>query len=267
MKIESSANPMGDTLKYHCAVTEDLPGIGARARQGVMNQPPLDHVEAWVFDLDNTLYPASCNLFAQIDLRMKAFIREVVGCGEMRAHEIQKAYFHAHGTTLRGLMDNHGVDPEVFLARCHDIDHSAVPPSPALDGALHRLEGRKLIFTNGSVRHAGAVTDRLGISHHFEAVFDIAAAGYVPKPAPGPYREMLARHRLDPLVTAFVEDSARNLLPAHELGMTTVWVRNDAHWASEGSDGAHVHHETDDLVVWLEALLAAREAGGSPPAS
>jgi putative hydrolase of the HAD superfamily len=111
------------------------------------------------------------------------------------------------------------------------------------------------------------VTDRLGVSHHFEAVFDIAAADYVPKPAPGPYRELLARHGLDPKATAFVEDIARNLLPAHELGMTTLWVRHDTHWASDGAGGAHVHHETDDLVAWLEALLAAREAGGGQPAS
>ncbi len=232
-----------------------------------MRQAALDHVEAWVFDLDNTLYPASCNLFAQIDVRMKAFIREVLGCGEARAHEVQKAYFLAHGTTLRGLMDNHGVDPEIFLARCHEIDHSVVPPSPALDAALHRLDGRKLIFTNGSVRHAEAVTGRRGVPPPVEARFDSAAADYVPKPAPGPYRELLARHDLDPRVTAFVEDSARNLLPAHELGMTTIWVRHDTHWATDGADGEHVHHETDDLVEWLEALLAAREAGAAPPAS
>lgn len=232
-----------------------------------MSQSDLDRVEAWVFDLDNTLYPASCNLFAQIDQRMKAFIRSVLGCDEARAHETQKAYFHAHGTTLRGLMENHGVDPEDFLAHCHDIDHSVVPPSPALDSALHRLAGRKLIFTNGSVRHAAAVTERIGISHHFEAVFDIAAADYVPKPAPGPYREMLARHGLDPQRTAFIEDSARNLAPAHALGMTTVWVRHDTHWATDGADGDHVHHETDDLVAWLEALIAGREAGRGPSAS
>jgi len=218
----------------------------------------IDHVDVWVFDLDNTLYPASCDLFAQIDDKMRSFITELLGCDETRSREIQKGFFLSHGTTLRGLMDHHGVDPHDFLAHCHAIDHSVVPPSPALDRALHALEGRKLIFTNGSVRHAESVLDRLGVSHHFEGIFDIVAADYVPKPDIAAYRSFIRRHDLDPRSAAMFEDMAKNLVPAHALGMTTVWIRHDRHWSSEGAEGDHVHHVTDDLLDWLEATIAAR---------
>jgi putative hydrolase of the HAD superfamily len=216
----------------------------------------LRRAAAWVFDLDNTLYPPACDLFDQVDVRMKEFIACFLGVDPEEAFRVQKRYFREHGTTLRGLMANHGMAPEPFLDYVHDVDLATVPASPRLSGALGRLPGRKLLFTNASAAYAGRVLDRLGITHHFEVLFDIAAAGYVPKPEPVIYHQLVAEHGLDPRRTVMVEDMARNLVPAADLGMTTVWVRTDTPWGREGL-GDHVHHVVDDLVGWLEAVAAA----------
>lgn len=216
----------------------------------------LGHVEAWVFDLDNTLYPASSSLFPQIDVRMRGFIADRLGMPLDEAFQLQKRYYREFGTTLRGLMLVHGIEPDEFLAYVHDIDHSVLAAAPLLDRALERLPGRKLIFTNGSERHAERVVERLGIGRHFEAVFDIAAARYIPKPQPETYAMMVGRFGIDPRVSAMVEDIHRNLVPADAIGMTTVWVREDHHpdflvAAQDDGDLRHVHHITDDLVAWL----------------
>jgi putative hydrolase of the HAD superfamily len=223
----------------------------------------LDHVEAWVFDLDNTLYPASCNLFAEIDRRMAAFIGEAIGVDALEARRIQKAYFDEYGTTLRGMMLNHAVDPDHFLDYVHRIDMTPLAPSPALETALAAIEGPKFIFTNGSARHAEKVMDRLGVAHHFDGVFDVTAASFRAKPDPEAYLGLIRRHDLVPAATAFFEDLMRNLAPAAALGMTTVWVRDEESRRNGGgpqSPPPYVHHETDDLVGWLEALAAARRA-------
>ena len=217
----------------------------------------LGGAAAWVFDLDNTLYPASCDLFAAIDTRMRRFIAEALDVELEEARALQKRYFLDYGTTLRGLMNRHGTDPRPFLDYVHAIDVDVVPPSPALDSALGRLAGRKLIFTNASVGHARRVMGRLGVERHFEAVFDIEAAGYVPKPDPAVYRILVERYGLDPAKTVMIEDIARNLAPAAALGMTTVWVRTGSPWGADGKDRGHVHHVADDLVAWLEAVVAA----------
>jgi len=211
----------------------------------------LVEAETWVFDLDNTLYPASSNLFAQIDVRMRGFIADYLGVAEDEAHRVQKAYFHEYGTTLRGLMTRHGMEPHAFLEHVHDIDVSPVQPSPALEAALSRLPGRKVIFTNATTAHAGRVMDRLGVGHHFEAVFDIERAGYLPKPRAEIYEKLVRDFACDPANTVMVEDIARNLAPAAALGMTTVWVKTETRWGREGGEGGHVHFETDDLVAWL----------------
>ena len=232
------------------------------------NETLLDHVDVWIFDLDNTLYHASHRLFDQVDRRIGGFIEGLLGVDPIEARRLQKDYFRAHGTTLRGLMDRHGVEPDAFLDFVHDIDYSPIPRSEALAKALGELPGRKLIFTNGTVEHAERVCERLGVWQHFEAVFDIVASGYVPKPSPGPYAQLLDRHRVDPLRAALFEDIARNLEPAHALGMTTVWIRTDSAWGAEGAAGVHVHHATDDLASWLAALVARRRAsltGRGPP--
>jgi putative hydrolase of the HAD superfamily len=219
----------------------------------------LNHVAAWVFDLDNTLYPATSSLFPQIDVRMRRFIAERLGMGLDEAFALQKRYYREFGTTLRGLMLVHGLEPDAFLDYVHDIDHSVLEAAPRLDAALAALAGRKLIFTNGSESHAVKVLERLGIARHFEAIFDIAAAAYVPKPDPETYARIVARHALDARAAAMVEDIHRNLVPAAAIGMTTVWVRHADHpddgvLRQDEADLAHVHHVTDDLPAWLERV-------------
>ncbi len=219
----------------------------------------LDHVESWVFDLDNTLYPAASSLFPQIDVRMREFIAERLGLPLDEAYRLQKQYYREFGTTLRGLMTVHGLEPDAFLDYVHDIDHSVLDEAPALDAALGKLKGRKFIFTNGSERHAEKVLARLGIARHFDAVFDIAAACFIPKPQPECYHAMVGRFGIDARRSAMVEDIQRNLVPAAAIGMTTVWVRADGHpdfpvLHQAGEDLSHVHHITDDLVGWLERV-------------
>ncbi len=226
-----------------------------------MNKQPsrdsrkFGHIDTWVFDLDNTLYPARHNLFDLVDQRIGEFIANALDLDLSAARRVQKDYFRAHGTTLSGLMINHNIDPSVFLDYVHDIDVTRLPPSPELDRALARLAGRKVVFTNGSTRHAEQVMARLGIAHHFDGIFDIVEADYVPKPHPGAYAAMVERHRIEPRTAAMVEDMARNLEPASEMGMTTVWVRNDNPWGSEGSDGDYIDHVIDDLAEWLTELV------------
>ena len=216
-----------------------------------------DRVETWIFDLDNTLYPASCNLFSQVDARMSAFIQDLLSLEPGDARRVQKRYFREHGTTLRGLMDHHQVDPEAFLDYVHDIDFSVIPHAPGLEAALSRLAGRKLVFTNATVPYSKQVLGRLGISHHIEAIFDIVAADYRPKPEPACYRQLIEEHAIDPARAVLVEDIARNLAPAAALGMTTVWVPNDEDWSQDTAEDGHVHHVAEDLAAWLEGLLAA----------
>ena len=219
----------------------------------------LDDVADWIFDLDNTLYPAHCNLFAQVDRRIGQFIEGELGLDAIEARLLQKRYFREHGTTLAGLMANHAVDPGAFLDFVHDIDVSPVPPSPALDQVLARLPGRKFIFTNGSTAHADRVTGRLGVSHHFEGVFDIIAADYRPKPDPATYDKLIRQHGIVPATAAMVEDLPRNLRPAAALGMTTVLVLTGEEWAETDRTGDHIHHVTDDLVGWLTTQFPQRK--------
>lgn len=220
----------------------------------------LHRADVWIFDLDNTLYPASCNLFEQVDRHMGAFISDLLGIDRTEARGIQKRYFREHGTTLRGLMVNHDVDPHRFLNYVHDIDYSPVPVDPVLDEALAALPARKVIFTNGTKHHAERVLERLGITDHFEAVYDIVDADFIPKPSPGPYRDMIDRHGIDPASAVMVEDIAKNLIEPAALGMQTVWVRTDHAWSGDGVHDGAVHHVTDDLGEWLAALVRERAA-------
>lgn len=226
------------------------------------NHPPaLRHVDAWIFDLDNTLYPASSNLFAQIDLRMRQFISEALHLSLEDAFVLQKRYYHEYGTTLRGLMLAHGIEPSVFLAYVHDIDCSVLPPAPQLNEALAHLDGRKIIYTNGSERHAENVLAQLNLTRHFDSIFDIRAADYIPKPNTDSYRRMADYCSVDASRSAMFEDIARNLAPAAAAGMTTVWVREEGHtqWGGAVSDDlSHIHHVTNDLAGWLAGVVAAR---------
>lgn len=211
-------------------------------------------VRSWIFDLDNTLYDWRCDLFGQIDKRMTAFIAERFGLDQASARSLQKLYFAEHGTTLRGLMREHAVDPTAFLDYVHDIDFSALSPEPRLRRALQRLPGRKLVFTNADSAYAWRVIERLGVADCIEAVFDIADADFEPKPEPETYRRMVRRHGVDPSAALMVEDIARNLKPAADLGMTTAWLRTGSRWGKEGSEGEHVHYVIDDLAAWLDSL-------------
>lgn len=224
----------------------------------------LDHVDTWIFDLDNTLYPARCRLFDQIDKRIADFIGNFFSVDHVEAKRIQKSYFKEYGTSLRGLMQRHGIAPEEYLNYVHDIDFSGLEPAERLNGALHRLPGRKLIFTNADVPYAERVMARLGIRHHFEEIYDIAAADYVPKPFPAAYSTLIERYGVEPTTSTFFEDIARNLAPAHALGMTTVWVRHDDAWSSWGADEVPVHYTTDDLAGWLEVAVDGLKAGDKP---
>ncbi len=230
--------------------------LGAAA-VGAHPVPKTDEVEVWLFDLDNTLYPPSSRLFDQVDRRIKAFVQDFLSLDLEAAKRLQKQYFHEFGTTMRGLMTNHDLEPEGYLDYVHDIDLSPIAPAPALDAALDRLPGRKLIFTNASTPYAERVLDRLGLRRHFEAIFDIAAAGYEGKPYPSAYDKLIAQHGVTPERSVFIDDIARNLEPAAALGITTVWVAHDDHRARHGAEGDHVHHVTEDLAAFLAAALEA----------
>jgi putative hydrolase of the HAD superfamily len=222
--------------------------------------PGFSHIDTWVFDLDNTLYPASCRLFDQIDVKIGAFVSQLLKIDATEARLVQKTMFYKYGTTLRGLMIEHGVAPEDFLDFVHDIDHAPVACDPGLDEALHALPGRKLIFTNGTVAHAEKVLARLGVTHHFGDIFDIVHSDYVPKPAIEPYRKFVAQTAIEPKTAAMFEDLARNLEAPASLGMTTVLVtspdNNDAHHLNGESTPPYVHHVTDDLPSFLHGLRA-----------
>jgi putative hydrolase of the HAD superfamily len=236
-----------------------------------MNQksirPPREfsHVETWIFDLDNTLYPHHLNLWQQVDQRIRDYIANFLNITHEEAFRVQKDYYKRYGTSMRGLMAEHNMAPDDFLDVVHQIDHSPLEPNPMLGAMLKALAGRKLVLTNGTRRHADAVMQRLGIDEHFEDIFDIVAAELEPKPSPLTYERFLKRHGVEPTQAAMFEDLARNLSVPHALGMTTVLVvpertrevfRED--WEMEGRDAPHVDHVTDDLVGFLKGILPTR---------
>jgi putative hydrolase of the HAD superfamily len=210
----------------------------------------------WLFDLDNTLYPARCDLFAQTDRRMGEYISRLLDVHYDDAKRMQKEFWRRHGTTLRGLMLEHKVEPTAFLDYVHDIDYTPVEASPALDAALGQLKGRKIVFTNGTVRHAERVLERLGVAHHFGGIYDIVAAVYIPKPEMSVYRDVVARYGVQPARAVMLDDIAANLKPAAELGMRTVWIRTpESMQRVAGQALDHVHHQADDLLEWLQEWL------------
>jgi putative hydrolase of the HAD superfamily len=225
----------------------------------------FSHVDTWVFDLDNTLYPHHVNLWQQVDKRIGEFVSRWLKVPPDEARRIQKDYYRRYGTTMRGMMTEHGVRADDFLTYVHQIDHSPLEPNPAMGAAIASLPGRKLVLTNGSTDHADKVLQRLGIGGHFEAVFDIIAADLEPKPARQTYQKFLGDHDVDPMKSAMFEDLARNLVIPHQLGMTTVLVVPDGtrevvreDWELEGRDDSCVDHVTDDLTGFLQKLSRAK---------
>ena len=227
-----------------------------RARDG------FDHVETWVFDLDNTLYPADCNLFDQIDGRMGAFIAKELGLSLGDAHALRLRYYAEHGTTLAGLMRLHNVCPDSYLDYVHDIDLDVVKAAPQLGAAIDALPGRKLVFTNGSRKHAEAVAERLGLLDRFEDIFDIHALDYIhPKPSLEAFDRFVKAHDIAANRAAMFDDLPHNLETAHTLGMTTVLVDCSAGDRPEHRDIAswtelpgHIHHRTEALAPFLAAI-------------
>jgi putative hydrolase of the HAD superfamily len=213
------------------------------------------HVTDWIFDLDNCLYPASTGLFSLIDERMGAYIQRLLGVEAAEAKRIQKAHFHAHGTTLAGLMKEHGVDPHHFLEDVHAIPLDRVGSDQGLARGLGRLPGRKFLFTNGDAPYARRVLEAIGIGEHFEHLHDIHAAELRPKPDPHGYELLCARFGIDPHRACMVEDMAQNLRPAKALGMTTVWVDNGSERGNHDADPAHIDLRIANVSDWLHELL------------
>lgn len=227
---------------------------------------PLKVKRDWVFDLDNTLYPASCDLFAQIDTRMTDFVSTHLNLERAEAKALQKHYYSTYGTTLAGMMRHHDLQPKLFLDFVHDIDHSPLPICGALRAALMALPGRKLIFTNGSVGHAMGVTRAMKIDDVFDGMFGIEEMDYQPKPHQTAFDSFIRQHDVDPKNAVFFEDLTRNLAPAHVMGFSTVLVHSDKDWSHEpanarpaGASDAKpdfVDFATDDLTGFLETVLA-----------
>jgi putative hydrolase of the HAD superfamily len=230
----------------------------------VSDLTPFRHVDAWVFDLDNTLYPRHTRLFEQVDIRIRDYVQKLLSLGPEEAHRVQKDYYKRYGTTLRGLMEEHGASPDAFLQYVHDIDHSPVEPNPRLATAIARLPGRKFIFTNGSRRHAEKVAERLGVTNHFDDIFDIVRSKLLPKPARETYDGFIAATGIEPAKAAMFEDLSRNLVVPQALGMATVLVVPTGtrevfteEWELEGHDAVHIDFLTDDIAIFLEKVLAA----------
>jgi putative hydrolase of the HAD superfamily len=220
-------------------------------------------IDTWVFDLDNTLYPRHCDLFSQIDVLMTGYVSDLTGLDRVEARKLQKDLYRDYGTTLRGLMETHGIDPHGFLDVVHNIDYTPLPKNPELGVMLTNLPGRKLIYTNGSVAHATNTLSAMDIDPNlFDGMFDIVASDFEPKPHADPFAKFLTDHKVDPKRSAMFEDLPRNLEPAKANGMVTVLItpRADSKYAAEtwehvGSTATHIDHHTDDLDVFLLEVL------------
>ena len=210
----------------------------------------LDKVETWVFDLDNTLYPHSLRLFDQVTEKMRAYVMRELRLAEAEADTLRHRYWQEHGTTLAGLMENHAIDPIPFLDEVHEIDLSALVPNAALAAAIAALPGQKIVYTNGSRRHAERVTEALGITALFDAMYGIEDSGYEPKPRRVAFERVFGLAGLDPAASAMIEDDQRNLLEPAAMGLATIW-----HPPGEASPAEpHVHHVAPDLAEFLTRL-------------
>jgi len=242
-----------------------LPGQALPARKA------LAHIDTWVFDLDNTLYPADCDLWPKIDQRITLYIGQVFGLDGMSSRALQKYYYERYGTTLRGLMDEYALGPHDFMHFTHDIDRSCLMPDPALAGAVTALPGRKLILTNGSRDHALQTASALGLDALFDAIFDIADADFVPKPAAQTYERFLDRHGVDPARAVMFDDLARNLIVPHEKGMTTVLVSAKVgpkaareSFEHPPAEAPYIDFTTDNLAEFLAGFAPAGPIARAP---
>ena len=219
---------------------------------------PFDptRVDCWIFDLDNTLYPSSIDMFSQIDVLMGRFIAELLGCDLAEAKRVQKMYFHDHGTTLAGLMHYHAIEPREFLDYVHAVDMGVLADAPRLRDRLMALPGRRLIFTNADAAYAARALDALGIADCFDGMWDIHAMTYRPKPEMSAYAGLIEAFAIDPASSVFIEDSARNLTPAKTLGMQTVWIDMATDWGHRAKDDSAIDAMITDIAQWLDGVLA-----------
>jgi putative hydrolase of the HAD superfamily len=220
----------------------------------------LDHINTWLFDLDNTLYPAQCDLFGHIDARMTLYLQNLLGCDHDAARKVQKGYFWNYGTTLTGLLAEHQVDPIEFLDFVHDIPMDRLTSDPELARSLNALPGRKLVYTNGDTPYAERVLTALGLGDCFEAVHCIIKSDMIAKPDMRSYEMLVDAQRFDPARAFFADDMARNLKPAKMLGMATLWINNGSEQASDATEFDHVDHHTSALTPWLITLTQKENA-------
>jgi len=220
----------------------------------------FNSIKYWIFDLDNTLYSGKTKVFEQVDKRMSKYISDKLNISVEEAKKIQKNYFHKYNTTLNGMIKNHKIDPDEFLEFVHDINIDFLQKNPVLGKEIEKLDGKKIIFTNGSRKHALNVSKQIGIDQLFDDIFDIVDAEFIPKPLLEPYKKLVEKHKIDPKLCVLVEDIARNLKPAYEMGMKTVWIENDEPWASKFSDSEFVNYRTNNLSEFLKKINLANAA-------
>jgi len=214
----------------------------------------LNNIKYWLFDLDNTLYSGDTKVFDQVDKKMSKFISEKLHVSLDEAKKIQKNYFHEYNTTLNGMIKNHDIDANEFLEFVHDVDLKFLKKDEPLKKEITNLKGKKIIFTNGSKAHAANVTSRIGIKELFDGVFDIVDSDFYPKPSLKPYKKIIENYKIEPEYCIFFEDIARNLKPAHELGMKTVWIENNEPWAAKYSNAEFVNYKTNNLTKFLKEI-------------
>jgi putative hydrolase of the HAD superfamily len=216
----------------------------------------LRHIEVWLFDLDNTLYPIESGMADQVERRITDFVQTLTGLPRDQSRALQKKYLAEHGLTLAGLIEHHGVDPAEYHAMFHDLPLELIARDEGLNRAIARLPGRRIIFTNADEVHARRVVEHLGVTSLFEAIFHIASADFVPKPAKETFERLLEEYAIDPRVACFFEDSEKNLAPAAALGMTTVLV--GAHAAQ--SQATFVRYRTANLAAFLASARVKETA-------
>ena len=213
-------------------------------------------IDTWIFDLDNTLYSADSGIFQQVHQLMGEFIKNYLKVDLKEAKKIQSKYYKEHGTTLKGLMDNYGVDPDHFLAEVHKLDYSIVSSNESLNLELKKLNGKKIIYTNANMQHTIDVLERIGLTNFFDEIFDIKMANYVPKPAIKPYKQIIEKFDLNPNSSAMFDDIAKNLVPAKKVGFTSVWI--DAGYENFSDDikssKKYLDYTTTDLHLFLEKV-------------
>ena len=214
----------------------------------------LKDIKYWLFDLDNTLYSGATKVFDQVDKRMSDYISSKLNISREEAKKIQKNYFVEYNTTLNGMIKNHKIDANEFLEFVHDIDLNFLKEDKLLGEEIGKINGKKIIFTNGSRKHAKNVIKRLGIDRHFDGIFDIVSADFIPKPSIKTYKKIIEKYKIEPQYSIFIEDIARNLKPAYELGMKTVWIINDEPWAAEFSDSDFINYKTKKLSMFLKEV-------------